>query len=328
MSKKIFLSFMAVVVLVSVLGAASTVVLYTSNKTDLVEFVASQFEKETGITVSVVRAGTGSLMQRLAAESANPLADVFWSGSVGTLKAFQQYFAEYESPQAAAVPSQYRSPDNLWTSCMTHVMVIMYNKDLVSPADVPTTWEDLFAPKWRGKIAMGNPETSGSSYAQFYGILDLYGWQGIRKLAKNVVIQEHSSSVYKNVYLGEYPLGITMEYAAYGYIAGGASNIGIVYPSEGTILDPEGVALIKGGPNANEGKKFYDWLLSKPVREEIFAKFFRRPVRTDIDVTSIASELPSMKDINISISTTDDEVSSRREHVLQQWKNIIEEVGR
>jgi len=328
MSRKIFLSFLVGVLVLGVLGAASTVVLYTSNKTDIVEFLTSQFEQETGITVSVVRAGTGSLMQRIAAESENPLSDVFWSGSVGTLKAFEQYFAEYRSPEDAAIPSEYLSPNGLWASCMAHVMVIMYNKDLISPSDVPTTWEDLFNPKWQGKIAMGNPETSGSSYAQFYGILDLYGWQGIRKLAKNVIIQEHSSSVYKNVYLGEYPIGITMEYAAYGYIAGGANNIGIVYPSEGTILDPEGVALIKGGPNPNEGKKFYDWLLSKPVREEIFTKFFRRPVRTDIDVTSIASELPAMKDINIAVSTTDDEVSSRRDRVLLQWQKVIEEVGR
>ena len=327
MSRKILLSILAVILVLGTVGIAKTVVLYTSNKTDLVEFVTSQFEKETGITVSVVRAGTGSLMQRIAAESKKPLADVFWSGSLGTLKAFEQYFAEYHSPEAAAVPSEYVSPDGKWTSCMAHVMVIMYNKDLVSASDVQTTWEDLFDPKWRGKIAMGNPETSGSSYAQLYGILDLYGWQGVRKLARNVVIQEHSSSVYKNVYLGEYPLGITMEYAAYGYIAGGANNIGIVYPKEGTVIDPEGVALIKGGPNPEEGKRFYDWLLSKPVREQIFAKFFRRPVRTDIDITSIVAGLPDIKDIKIDINTAEDEVSSRRARVLKKWKEIIEQVG-
>jgi len=89
MFKKALMMSLVAVLVFGALGNGKTVVLYTSNKTDLIEFVASHFEKESGITVSVVRTGTGSLMQRIAAESNNPLADVFWSGSVGTLKAFE-----------------------------------------------------------------------------------------------------------------------------------------------------------------------------------------------------------------------------------------------
>lgn len=328
MYRKLMLVFLVGIFVFSAIGIGEEVVLYTSNKTDLVELVASNFEQETGISVSVVRAGTGTLMQRIGAESENALADVFWSGSLGTLKAFEQYFAEYISPEAATIPTRYLSPKNRWTPCMAHIMVIMYNKDRVDKADVPTTWEGLFDPKWEGKIAMGNPETSGSTYAQYYGLLHLYGVEGIKKLARNVIIHESSSGVYKDVALGEYPLGITMEYAAYSYIAGGADNLGIVYPEEGTILDPEGVALMQGAPHPAAAKEFYDWLLSKSVREEIFQKFFRRPIRTDIDVASLASGLPAFNDVNIAISTMEDEVSSRREKVLEIWTEVLESIGR
>jgi iron(III) transport system substrate-binding protein len=72
-----------------------------------------------------------------------------------------------------------------------------------------------------------------------------------------------------------------MEYAAFRYIEGGDKNVGIVYPAEGAFMAPEALGLVKNCPHPTEAKRFVDYLLSKKVVDEIFAKFSRRPARPD-----------------------------------------------
>ena len=121
---------------------------------------------------------------------------------------------------------QYIEKDDLWTATNVHIMVIMYNKKLVSEQEKPQTWADLFNPKWKGKMVMANPEKSGSAYAKVYGIYKLYGWDGLKKLIANAKILDSASLIWKGTAEGEYPLGLTIEYAAYRYIAGGSKDVG------------------------------------------------------------------------------------------------------
>jgi len=39
---------------------------------------------------------------------------------------------------------------------------LIYNKELVKPADVPKTYEDLTDPKWKGKIVMADPSSQSA----------------------------------------------------------------------------------------------------------------------------------------------------------------------
>lgn len=279
------------------MGFAKEVVLYSSNQPELIEMVSRGFEAKTGTKVSAVRLGTGEAMKRIQAEKENPLGDVFWSGDVAVLDNGKTNFMSYKSPEAKVLPPNYVEKDNLWTSTNVHIMIIMYNKKLVSESEKPLAWKDLFLPKWKGKIVMANPEKSGSAYAQVYGLYKLYGWDGLKKLIANAKILDSSSLIYKGTAEGEYPLGVTMEYAAYRYIAGGSKDVGIIYPQEGAFDAPEGAALIKNCKHPEEAKMFFDYLLSKDVEKEIFLKHHRRPGRPDVVVEDIA--LPKMSEIKL-----------------------------
>jgi iron(III) transport system substrate-binding protein len=199
-------------------------------------------------------------------------------------------------------------------------MIIMVNKSLVNANEMPKTWKDLFDPKWKGKIVMANPEKSGSAYAQAYGIYKLYGWDGINKLIANAKILDSSSLIYKGVAAGEYPLGVTMEYAAHRYIAGGDKNIGIVYPADGAFVAPEATGIVKNCPHPEEAKKFVDYLISKPVEDEVFVKFSRRPARLDAGETE---GLPSLKQITILKSFDPMEADRLEKEILGKWKEIV-----
>jgi len=298
---------------------AAEVVLYSSNPSELLDLVSKGFEAKTGIKVSIVRLGTGEAMKRIAAEKDKPLCDVFWSGDVAVLENAKENFQTYRSPEAKGLPAGYVEKEARWTASNAHVMIIMTNKSLVKD-QTPKLWKELFLPQWKGKVVMANPEKSGSAYAQVYGLYKLYGWDGLRKLIGNAKILDSSSLIYKGVAAGEYPLGITMEYAAHRYIAGGDKNVGIVYPSDGAFMAPEATGVVKNCPHPAEAKKLVDYLISKSVVDEIFAKFSRRPARPDAGDTE---GLPSLKKITLLKSFDPIEANTLEKELLKRWKEAV-----
>jgi iron(III) transport system substrate-binding protein len=323
MKKRILIWIPVVLVLLGLspgLARAAEVVLYSSNPPELLDLVSQDFQKKTGIKVSTVRLGTGEAMKRIAAEKEKPLCDLFWSGDVAVLDNAKQYFMSYRSPEAKALPKNYIEKDARWTSSNAHVMIIMYNKKLVRDQDRPKSWKDLLSPRWKGKVVIANPEKSGSAYAQVYGIYKLYGWDGLQKLINNAKILDSSSLIYKGVANGEYPVGITMEYAAYRYVAGGSKDVGIVYASDGSMVAPEGAALVANGPHPQEAKKFFDYLVSRPVEEMIYAQFYRRPARTD---TRDIAGLPSLKKIVVMKRFDPLEANALEKEILKRWKEMV-----
>ena len=163
-------------------AAGQEVVLYSSNKQEVIDLAVKLFkEKHPDISVSVVRAGSGALMKRIAAEKDNPLGDVFWSGGFGTLGAYKDNFQPYSSPEAKGIKPEFIEENNFWTGVNIHPMVIMYNSKLVSESELPQKWSDLFDPKWKGKVVMGDPIKSSSTYIQAYGLNQLYGERGSSK---------------------------------------------------------------------------------------------------------------------------------------------------
>lgn len=299
---------------------AKEVVLYSSNQPELIDLVSRGFEAKSGIKVSTVRLGTGEAMKRIEAEKDNPLCDVFWSGDVAVLDHAKKNFMPYLSPEAKVLPPHYIDKGHLWTSTNVHIMIIMVNKKLVAESERPKTWGDLLAPKWKGKVVMASPEKSGSAYAQVYGIYKLYGWDGLKRLIDNAKILDSSSLIYKGTAEGEYPLGLTMEYAAYRYVAGGSKDVGILYPEDGAFDAPEGAAIIKNCKHPEQAKAFFDYLLSKEVEREIFQKQFRRPARPDI---TISEGLPKISDIKLLKGYDPIEANALEKEILKRWKEIV-----
>jgi iron(III) transport system substrate-binding protein len=298
------------------------VVLYSSNQPELIDMVSKGFEKQSGIKVTSVRMGTGEAMKRLAAEKNNPLADIFWSGDVAVLEAAKDNFTPYDSPEAkqlAANSPAFVAPDKIWTASNTHLMILMVNSKLVKEADMPKSWADILDPKWKDKVVIADPAKSGSSYAQLYGIYKLYGWEGVKKLVENARILDSSSLVYKGTAEGEFPVGITMEYAAYRYVAGGADAVKIIYPADGTISAPEGLALVKGGKNAKEAQAFFDYLVSRDVVSEIYQKQYRRPARSD---AANVPGLPPLSELR-TLDFNPGEANALQKELLGKWRELV-----
>jgi iron(III) transport system substrate-binding protein len=308
---------------VAAIGSASAqekVVLYTAHKTSLVQALAPVFEKETGIKTEVIQLGSSEVTRRIRAEAKAPKADVVWSTTGSLLTENADILEPYKSKEAASIDPRFvKSP--AWTPYTAVIYVLMQNSRMVPDADMPKTLTDLADPKWKGKIASARADNSGSSFQQMMTVLTVFGDQGWTKygeIAKNFVLTDSSGSVPRYVADGETPLGLTLEDNALEYKAGGA-QVKIAYLSDGTTASPDGVALVKGAPNAENGKKFIDWALSKKTQELLVKEAGRRSVRTDV---AGPGDLPALSSLKLVELKSVEELGGTQA-ILEKWRKAV-----
>lgn len=304
-----------------------TVVVYSPHDADPLNAGVNQFmEKYPNVKVEVVAAGTGELCNRIAAETANPIADVLWGGGADSLAAFKEYFQPYVCANDEFIGAAYKDPDGLWIGESPLPMVLFYNKDLIEKdgMTVPETWEDLTKPEWKGKIAYCLPSKSGSAYTQLCTMILGHGgkedgWDFIKKLYDNLdgKIVDSSGKCHKMVADGEFYVGLTLEKAAVQYKDD--ASVGFVYPKDGTSAVPDGVALVKGCPNEENAKLFIDFVTSKECQTEQSQQWGRRPVRSDMEVGDGMAKLDDI----ILVDYDFDWAANNKEEIIEHFNDIM-----
>jgi iron(III) transport system substrate-binding protein len=303
------------------------VVVYTSNDSNLNRFVYDAFRKETGIEVEGVEAGSGVIFRRIASEKDRPLGDIVWGVSRTLLRANKALLAPYASKNKDAVPAHFRDPEDLWIGTNVHLLVILQNTKQLPEAQGPKTWGDLLKTEYKGKVAFTDPANSGSAYsnvtmwAQMWGNNDA-AWEKVSQLIANTRVLNRSSLVFQGVGNGEFALGVSLEYAGYLWASNGAP-VKVIYPSDGTVAQMEGVAIIKGGPNAENAKAFVDYVSRKDVREAILKLAFRRPARQDLDLSKLPGAMPQLSDVKI-VDYDEDSWVEKRAETARKIQEIIQ----
>ena len=308
--------------------AQKTLVVYSANDSTLNDLVFAAFAKETGITVEPVAAGSGVLVRRLQSEKARPQGDIIWGVSRSLLDTNKSFFEAYASKNKDVTPAEYREPGDLWIGNNLHLLVILQNTKLVPEAEGPRSWADLLDPQWKGKIAFTDPANSGSAFQTVTMLVDMWGggdagWKKVTQLFKNMKVLNRSSLVFQGVGNGEYPLGISLEYAGPLWASNGAP-VKVIYPSDGTSASMEGVGVIKGGPNTDNAKVFVDYINRKDVREMILKATFRRPTRSDLDLSTLPGGLPALSSVKL-VNYDEEKWTAARAKTMEQIKDTLQE---
>lgn len=262
-------------------SANQEVVVYTSEDQVFSEPILKAFEKKTGMTVKAVydteETKSTGVVNRLIAEKTNPQADVFWSNDPIRPLLLQNrgILAPYQSVNRARIPKEYRDEEGYWTGFSARARVILYNRDLVKPQDVPRSVLDLTSPQWKGKAAFANP-LFGTSTLHAAALFAMWGeerakafFEGMK--ANRIRIATSNGEVRDLVVAGEVAWGVVDTDDAHVALAQ-QKPVGVVYPDHGglgTLVMPNMVAMIKGGPHPEHAKKLIDYLLSAEVEEAL-----------------------------------------------------------
>ena len=272
-------------------GSDNKLVIYTPNSEGIINAVIPLFEEKTGIKVETISGGTGELISRINGEKDNPYADVLFGGTYTQYFANKELFEDYVSPEDVNVVEEYRNKTGFITFTVLDGSVLIVNKELTAGMDIKS-YEDLLNPALKGKIATADPANSSSAFAQLTNILLAKGgydndkaWAYVEDLIKqwDGKIQSGSSAVYKSVVEGEMYVGLTYEDPVAKLVKDGASNVEIVYPTEGSVFLPAGTGIIKGAKNLENAKKFVDFLLTEDVQKIFGTELTNRAVRKGIE---------------------------------------------
>lgn len=303
-------------------SALGNAVIYTSNSEQAVTAVQDTARKLLpNVKISTITGGSGQLLRRLEAEAAKPQGDVFWSSSANTLGAFKQLFEPWKAPALNAILPSLRDPADLWTAANIHVVVAMINKNQLGGLPMPKTWTDLLDPRFKGKIIIADPANSSTAYTILWGVEKMLGTDALKKLATNTKVSSAAAAVLRSVGQGEYAVGLTFESNAYAYVAGGQKEISLLYPEDGTFTTAEYLTLIKNAPSGALAKNIGELLTSKECQIALLEAAYRRPSRTDIDVSKYV-DLPDLAKIKV-FGTNEEEAASKRADFLARWQAMV-----
>jgi iron(III) transport system substrate-binding protein len=262
-------------------GPSGELVVYTaSDERDATTAVAAFNEVYPNVKVTMVRneSGRGALLERLLTEldSGRTTADLYETGIPDTSVLLERGdILSYRSPSESNIDPRFVFEDGFLHARDNLIFMTAYNKNLLSDADLPRTWDDLLLPRWKGKIA-----TDQEPNDIVAGFLILMGRDKgeayLRQLAQNTITRRGRTLLVDLLAAGEYPMSIDVyAHRIAGYIKDGAP-LGAV-PLPAYFASPFVESILKKAPNQENAKRWVDWIQS-PAGQETVARLNRGPV--------------------------------------------------
>jgi iron(III) transport system substrate-binding protein len=242
--------------------------LYTSMTADVADAVTEAFSDEFDIDVSVYRAGSETVLQRILQEqdAGFPGNDVVETNAseLGALQ-IEEVMATYEGERRDLVPEA--GQGETWTATRFNIFAPSWNTDQVSPDLIPTSWEDLADPKYDGLLSM-----ELGDYDWYLALYQYWLDQGkseeeVDKLFADMVdgaklVKGHTVQA-ELMGAGE----LALVASNYTYIVERAKVDGapvdylpLVEPA---IVRPNGAGLMKTAANPATAMLFMDWMLEE-----------------------------------------------------------------
>lgn len=308
---------------------SGTLTIYSPHDQDPLDAGVKAFEaKYPNVKVEVVADGTSNLVAKIAAESANPVADVLWGGGADTLAAYKQYFQPYKPSMIDLVDPSLYDAEYYWIGESPLPMVFIINTQKIAEADAPKTWKDLatFDTDKYGKIAIADPTSSGSAFTQLCTMLFLYGeqsndyasgWDFVKEVQSKLEVKNSSSLAHKDIYAGENSVGITLEKAASKYTE---DYMVMIYPEDGTSAVPDGIAIVKDCPNPELAQLFEEFALSAECQAAQNKDWGRRPIRSDVAPVGL-TPLGDVKLMNYNF----DYAANNASAIKEKWQDLVTE---
>lgn len=328
---------------------ANQVMVYTPFSEEIAKEVAEEFTKKTGIEVILVLEGTTKILSRIRAEKGYPRCDV-WCGGGGMIPfmaaaeagLIQKYIPKgYEEMPASKDGLILRDKDFRWTGVAVIALGLAYNPEVTSKKELPRTWSEIVDPKWKGEIEMWDPSVSGTAMLFLDSmILDSLkrtgkedeGWKFLTDFWRNMRRYTVEGKPAFSVARGEVKLGVhfghqVLEFVEEQGVRGDdvTKNIDFYLPEKTPVLtDP--IALIKGAPNEDNGKKYIDFVLSAEGQKILNKHFF-----------TVDPSLPSPEGLSQwdqkslrqhAMELDSDWMAQNYDRIRRQWQNEVESVSK
>jgi len=311
--------------------ASGTISVYSAlNESTNNEFVKAFKAAVPGVEVALLPlAAAGELQTRIKAEKASPKADVFIGGDSSFHDGLgkEGLLESYVSTNASAVAAQSKDPGNNWTGFYFGIFGIVMNTDRVNKevgGAKPTSWDDLLDPKWKGKLVLPSPITTGGGYI-------FIATQVFRFNKDEAKAMDYMKRFHANIaqYPGTAPQAIQLVSQgqfvaapnwAHDILTEKVKNPGVELAiPKGTGYEIGAVSVIKGTKNPVAAKAFVDWVLTKEAGELNVKLSNRVSVRADVPPAPGAPTLTSVELVNYDR----DWAAANKDRLLKLWQTTV-----
>lgn len=281
-------------------GGGRELLVYSPHGRDHLRAYEEGFEAENpGIDVLWVDMGSQEILDRVRSERANPQADI-WFGAPSDMfdrAAEEGLLAPYRPVWADGVPEEERAPGDEWTGLYRTPEVIAFNDEAVAPEDVPRTWDAVLDPRWDDEIVIRDPLASGTMRTVFAAII-------YREYERTGTIEAGYDWLLRlDAHTREYVLNPTILYQKLSRREGLITlwnmpdieilrattdfPIDYVLPEDGTPVVIDAVGIVAGTDEPEMARRFVDFVGTEESLRIAAERFFRIPVRTDVDLSAM-----------------------------------------
>jgi iron(III) transport system substrate-binding protein len=298
-----------------------SVLWYTSLALPSSTAIAHAFKtKYTGIDVEVHRTGSQRVLQRFMQEATAGIknGDVIHTSDAGHFELLKDkgMLLKFTPRGVEGFPAGFKDKDGFYYGMRATLSVIAYNPKSLPEKDAPKTWKDLLNNKWSGKEVTAHPGYSGIIMTHVLALVNVYGWDYFRDLAKNKLhIVQSANDPAGVVASGERPLGVNgAEYFYYKTQKQG-NPIKIVYPKEGVPLVVSPVAIAKDAPHPNAAKLFTEFIFAKESQQMLADK---EGLYTGHPEVTYPTDKPKLKDLKL-LAPNADELEKRNAEIKKRF---------
>lgn len=264
--------------------------LYTSHNSDIAADLISAFEEDTGLGVSLYRAGSETVRNRILEEARADVAAadvVETNGPELVTLAGEDVLQPFESPVHDDLTDD--AQQDGWTATRFNIFTVAWNTSLVSEDERPTDYTDLADPVWDGRLTMelGDYDWYWSLWHHLQDDLGMSADEAdayFNDLADGAAFTSGHTTMRQLLIAGEYAVAAS-DYS-YGIAEAATAGAPVEWrnPVEPLFARPNGVGMVRNAPNPASALVFAEWMLSDG--QEVLLDNSMDPTREDLLVSS------------------------------------------
>jgi len=218
---------------------------------------------------------TGNLAAKLKAEGTQTEADIIVGLETSYLEGLKDFLADLSGFDLSEYLPELLPAHKLYIPEELFSGAIMINRTILENAKlpIPTSYQDLLIPEYKGLISMPNPKTSSTGYMFLVSLINAWGedtaFTYFDKLSENILqFTSSGSGPVNSLIQGEIGIGLSITYNAINAINNRNFPMEYFFFAEGSPYNSSGSAIMKGREKRPVVKEVFDFYLTKLNKDD------------------------------------------------------------
>ena len=315
-------------------------IVYSPHGRDLLTLLERRFEQlHPDVDVRWLDMGSQEVYDRLRSERANPQADVWFGGpaTIFALGARDSLLESFRPTWVEALEPHGRGPGDLYFAAYETPAVIVYAEQAVKPDEAPRDWDDLLAPRWKGKILIRDPLASGTMRAVWGMIIErglrqtrdtAAGFQWLGRLDAQTKEYVLNGPLLDQKIVRQEGLVTIWDLPDILLSRRDGLPLGYVFPKSGTPVIEDAIGVVRNARHRAQARAFVEYVGSVAAQLAATREAYRLPARLDLPVDSLP---PWAREVRGAMKVADVDWDLLAEHGadwMRYWDQTVRGHGR